>query len=45
MSIFKKLFCRHKWEQIRMLYGDEINAHNGKRIECRCVKCGMYKWV
>jgi hypothetical protein len=44
MKIFKKIFCRHKYEYIRKLYGDEINAHNGKRIEYCCQKCSMYKW-
>ncbi len=44
MKILKKIFCRHKYEYVKKLYGDEINTHNGKRIEYRCEKCGMYKW-
>ena len=42
--IIKRLFCKHKWEFVRKLYGDEINMHNGKRKEYRCINCGMYKW-
>ena len=44
MALFKKLFCKHEYVFVRMLYGDEINAHNGKRHEYRCKKCGIYKW-
>lgn len=44
MKILKMIFCRHKYEYIRKCYGDEINAHNGKREEYCCVKCGKYQW-
>lgn len=44
MKILKMLFCRHKYRFVRTLYGDEINAYNGKRNEYRCEKCGIYKW-
>lgn len=40
----KRLFCRHKYKFVRKLYGDEINAHDGKHYEYICEKCGMYKW-
>ena len=40
----KRLFCRHKYKFVRKLYGDEINAHDGKRYKYICEKCGMYKW-
>ena len=40
MNLFKSLFCKHKYEFIRNIYGDEINAHNGMRSEWRCIKCG-----
>lgn len=43
-NLIKKLFCKHDYVFIRMIYGDEINVHNGKRHEYRCKKCGMYKW-
>ena len=45
MGILKRLFCHHGYVFNRMLYGDEINAHNGKRKEYRCRKCGCYKWM
>lgn len=44
IRIIKMLFCNHKYKFVRKLYGDEINAHNGKRDEYVCEKCGMYKW-
>lgn len=45
MKILTMIFCRHEYEHIRKLYGDEINAHNGNRNEYRCRKCGMLKWI
>ncbi len=45
MNILKKLFCNHDYVFNRMLYGDEINVHNGKRKEYRCKKCDCYKWM
>jgi len=44
MKKLKMILCHHKYEYIRKIYGDEINTHNGKRTEYRCVKCGVYKW-
>ena len=44
IRIIKMLFCNHKYKFVRKLHGDEINAHNGKRDEYVCEKCGMYKW-
>lgn len=44
MGILQKIFCRHNWVFVRRLYGDEINAHNGKRNEYKCSKCGAYKY-
>lgn len=44
MNILKMLICRHDFVFVRKLYGDEINAHNGKRLEYVCSKCGCYTW-
>lgn len=44
MKILKMLFCRHQYVFVKKLYGDEINAHNGKRNEFCCQKCGKLKW-
>ena len=44
MNLFKSLFCKHKYEFIRNIYGDEINAHNGMRSEWRCIKCGCIQY-
>ena len=40
MKLIKKLFCHHDWRFVCKLYGDEINAHDGKRYEYVCTKCG-----
>lgn len=44
MKLIKALFCKHDYVFIRRIYGDEINAHDGKRNEYRCKKCGIYTW-
>ncbi len=40
----RRMLCKHDYRFNRKLYGDEINAHNGKRFEYVCVKCGFYQW-
>ncbi len=40
MSILKRLFCKHEYEWVRNIYGDEINATGGYRSVWRCAKCG-----
>lgn len=42
--LIRMQFCHHQYQFVRRLYGDEINAHGGKRNEYVCVRCGMYKW-
>ena len=32
--------CRHEYEFVRNIYGDEINHVGGMRSLWRCVKCG-----
>ena len=44
MSIFKKLFCKHKFETITNLYGDVINYFGGARSISRCIYCGKMKY-
>ena len=43
-DVIKKLFCKHYYVYVRRLYGDEINAHNGKRDEYKCLRCGKHMW-
>lgn len=43
MSILKRIFCRHEYEFVRNIYGDEINHVGGRRSWWRCPKCGAYK--
>ena len=43
MKIIKRLLCRHEYEFVRNIYGDEINHTGGRRSWWRCKKCG--KWV
>lgn len=40
MKWIKRLFCKHEYEFVRNIYGDEINQLNYKRSECKCKKCG-----
>lgn len=43
MSWLKRLFCKHDYEFVRNIYGDEINHVGGRRSWWRCRKCG--KWI
>lgn len=40
MRLIKRLLCKHEYEFLRNIYGDEINAAGGKRSWWRCRKCG-----
>ena len=40
MSIIKRLFCRHEYEFVRNIYGDEIVHAGYNRSWWRCKKCG-----
>ena len=42
MKIIKRLFCKHEWELMRVVYGDEI-LHRPGRYGCLCKRCG--KWM
>lgn len=44
MNWFKSLFCKHEYEFVRNIYGDEINQLNGKRSEWKCKKCGKIEY-
>lgn len=39
----KRLFCKHEYEFVRNIYGDEINMVNGRRSWWRCMKCGKWR--
>lgn len=39
MNIFKRLFCKHKYETITNIHGDWINIY-GCRSMKKCVYCG-----
>lgn len=41
MNVIKRLFCKHDYEFVRNIYGDEINHVGGARSWWRCKKCGM----
>lgn len=43
MKWIKRLFCKHTYLWVRNIYGDEINAMNGKRSWWRCTRCGKWK--
>ena len=40
MNWIKRLFCAHRYEWIRNIYGDEINLSGGKRSLWGCAECG-----
>ena len=43
MGILKRLTCRHEWEFVRNIHGDEIMAAGYMRSWWRCPKCGKWK--
>lgn len=44
MKLFKRLFCKHDYEFVRNIYGDEIRYLGWKRSEWKCKKCGKVKY-
>lgn len=38
MNWLRRLFCAHRYEWMRNIYGDEINLAGGRRS--RCLDCG-----
>lgn len=44
LRILRRLFCRHRWEWFRNIFGDEINAAGGNRSIWRCCKCGAVQY-
>lgn len=43
MSIIKRMLCRHEYEFVRNIYGDEIVHAGYNRSWWRCKKCGKWK--
>jgi len=44
MNWFKQWRCKHEYEFVRNIYGDEINWCGGYRSEWRCKKCGKSEY-
>lgn len=44
IDFIKSLFCKHEYEFVRNIHGDEINHMGGKRSIWRCKKCGKFKY-
>ena len=44
MKWIKRLFCKHEYEFLRNIYGDEINWCGGYRSIWRCKKCGALEY-
>ena len=40
--LIKRITCKHDLVWDRNIYGDEINAMNGKRSWWKCTKCGNH---
>lgn len=43
MKLLKRLFCKHDYEFIRNIHGDEIIFMGFKRSKWKCWKCGKIK--
>lgn len=43
MNWIKRLFCAHRYEWLRNIYGDEINLSGGARSLWRCAECGKFQ--
>lgn len=41
-NILKRLFCKHDYQLVRNIYGDEINYTGYKRSIFKCSKCNKY---
>ena len=42
MNWIKRLFCAHRYEWVRNIYGDEINLSGGKRsLSTMCIGVGQ----
>jgi hypothetical protein len=44
MTWVKKFFCRHSYEFVRNVYGDEIMSLGWKRSVWRCSKCSNIEY-
>jgi len=45
MNIIKQLFCKHDYEYVHNIYGDEINYCGGYRSLWKCKKCGKLQYL
>ena len=45
MNWFKSLFCKHEYEFVCNIFGDQINYYGGKRSIWKCKKCGNVKYM
>jgi hypothetical protein len=43
INMFNRLFCKHKFILVRIIYGDEIIHRGFKRLEKKCEHCGKIK--
>lgn len=44
IDFIKSLFCKHEYEFVRNIHGDEINYMGGKRSIWKCKKCGKIQY-
>ena len=44
IDFIKSWFCKHEYEFISNIYGDEINWCGGYRSLWKCKKCGKRQW-
>jgi hypothetical protein len=43
--MLKRLLCKHKYEWVRDIYGDEVRQSGWKRSIWQCSKCNKVKYM
>lgn len=47
-KLFKRLFCEHRFEHVRNIYGDEINRVSLRHVYrsvWQCSRCGKVQYL
>lgn len=44
MNILRRMFCKHEWQFVCNIYGDEIIRVGYKRSVWQCSKCGKLRY-
>ena len=44
LEIYKSILCKHDFEFVRNIYGDQIRYNSWNRSMWKCKKCGKLKY-